>query len=321
MDAFLKLQDILAGSTQEEKYVRYVRNLMGVSTSGPSPARPPAATATPPAAPLPAAGTLWTSSEGEKRKRKRRDEKEDQEEEKKRKRKEKKGREEKKRKKRKVSSSSSLSSSSSSDTEERERRKRRKRKEKKRKEARKERESKKRRKGKKKREQTPSSSDSSASSSGEERKQKPKLHLTKDRSPQPRDKRTTQYFIRTACKLYFPEWAEWNELKKDKELLRTFQRDVRRNWSNGDSLSEGYIFRQAQRIMKDHRYQLKSKVKAAWDKKEKGYKKPENMDEKVYKEIVQSLAALPGTPSALRAHQGDAGAYSDKRKLVSNVWG
>lgn len=314
VESFKRLEDILQGSSREVKFVEYLNKLRGGVGEGrpPTPKRPGAA-----AAPSPGGTDLtgrkgWTSSSGEKRKRKREEEKEDKEL--------KKQDKKKRRKKRKQSSSDSPSSSSSSDSEEeRERRKRRKRKDKKRRE-RKERE--RRRKAKKGKGESSSSSEGSDSASEEQSKKKPKIHLTKDRSPEPRDKRSAQYFIRNACKLYFPEWADWNELKKEKELMKTFQRDVRQNWTNGDSISEGYIYKQAQRILKDHRYQLKLKVKGCWDKKEKEYKKPEGMDEKVFGTIVKSLSAAPGTPTALRAHQGDAGARSDKRKMgVTNVWG
>ena len=150
---------------------------------------------------------------------------------------------------------------------------------------------------------------------------KPRLHLTKDRSPEPKERSAVQYFIRNACKLYFDEWSEWTELKKNKELMNIFQRDIRANWKNGDALSENYINRQAQRVLKDHRYHLKSKVKSNWDPRTKTYVLPENMNADVFKAIVDSLVAGPGTPSGIRAHQGDATAHSKKKPRISNMWG
>ena len=69
-----------------------------------------------------------------------------------------------------------------------------------------------------------------------------------------------------------------------------------------NSISETYIYKQAQRILKDHKYQLKLKVKGTWDKRAQQFKKPNGMDEKVFASIVHSLSAALGTPSALRAH-------------------
>src|SRR5450759_4553257 len=332
--AFFAVEDFLPGLSREEKFVNYLNRLKGVGPSAaaappPSPGPPLATPRSLAAAPASLGGGgygRWTSSESEKRKRKGREDREEKEDKKEKKRR-RKDKEEKKKRKRKETSSTSTSTnsspSSSSSEEERERRKRRKRKEKrkKRKSKRREKKGKGKREGRKRRREHSESSSNTSGSSGDKRTVKPRLHLTKDRSPEPKERSAVQYFIRNACKLYVDEWSEWTELKKNKELMNTFQRDIRANWRNGDALSENYINRQAQRVLKDHRYHLKSKVKSNWDPRTKTYVLPENMNADVFKAIVDSLVAGPGTPSGIRDHQGDARAHSEKKPRISNMSG
>lgn len=124
---------------------------------------------------------------------------------------------------------------------------------------------------------------------GEQRGPAERLRLDRDRWPVGEDRKKVQHRIRSACAIFFPKFAFWRVESKDKENMRNFSADVRAPWKNGLELSEEYITMKAARCLKDKRYQLKLKVKEAYDPRERTYKRPSLMNEETFITVRQDI--------------------------------
>lgn len=171
-------------------------------------------------------------------------------------------------------------------------------------------------------------SESSSSSSGSESEvearpkklkpgQRPKLKLNGDRWPVGLDAHLVQQRIAGAIDKLFPEWTTWSIVKKDQQLMRDFDKEIRDVWENGDAIADAFIHRISRRYVKDKHYRQRSAVRETMDPTTREYSQPASLPRSLYEKIKADLLKAEASSTTRTSTSGGA----SKRKPNLNYWG